>query len=155
MGIAAFFSLAIAVVSAGTATTITYLTEHGRTASCRVLDVDRRVEVNRYLNGDGTYSIETSTHYDHRLECGEGGPSTMTKPPRGVGGIGDHIELAFEPSDRLAPELAGDVAEQAVKKWTAVVFLVLTILMRVVHVLVLQAQEIRAERDRHAAARRR
>lgn len=151
VGIAAFFSLAIAVVSAGGATTMTYLAEHGRTVQCRVLDVDRRVEVNRYLNGDGTYSTDTSTYYDHRLDCGEGGPSTVTKP-EALAGIGDHIELAFDPSDRVAPELAGDVAERDVKKGTAVVFLVLTILIRVVHVLVLQAQEVRAERDR---ARRR
>ncbi|MEV6711492.1 hypothetical protein AB0M48_05530 [Lentzea sp. NPDC051208] len=150
VGIAAFFSLAIAVVSAGTATTMTYLAEHGRTVPCRVLDVDRRVEVNRYLNGDGTYSTESSTYYDHRLECGDGGPSTVTKP-EALAGIGDHIELTFDPDDRVAPELAGDVAERDVKKGMAVVFLVLTILIRVVHVLVLQAQE-RAERDR---ARRR
>ncbi|MET9227221.1 hypothetical protein [Lentzea sp. NPDC003310] len=151
VGIAAFFSLAIAVVSASTATTMTYLADHGRTVSCRVLDVDRRVEVERHLNGDGTYSTDTSTHYDHRLECGGGGPSTVTKP-EALAGIGDHIELAFDPADRVAPELAGDVAQRDAKKWTAIVFLVLTILIRVVHVLVLQAQELRAEQDR---ARRR
>src|SRR5690349_15857050 len=79
VGIAAFFSLATAVVSAGTAATMTYLAEHGRTVSCRVLDVDRRVEVDRHLNSDGTYTTETSTYYDHRLECSDGGPSTVTK----------------------------------------------------------------------------
>lgn len=135
VGVLTFFSLAFAVGSAGTSVELEYLEQRGRTTSCAVLAVDKRVESDVTPNGDGTYTRTTSTYYDHKLDCVDGGRTDLTLRHE-LAPKGHRLPVTFDPDNRLKPVAAGDVEKHDDKWVTAVGLLVLTLVVRLVDFVV-------------------
>lgn len=135
VNVVTFISLATAVTSAGTAVELEYLQQRGRTTSCAVLKVDKRVESDVTYNGDGTRTTNTSIHYDHELDCVDGGRIELSLRHE-IAPRGHRLDLTFDPDHRLDPVPATDVEERDTERSRAVFFLVLTLLVRLADSLV-------------------
>lgn len=135
VNVVTFLSLAVAVTSAGTAVELTHLQRHGRTTSCAVLKIDKRVETSFFYDGQGNRTTTTTTHYDHQLDCVDGGRIDLTLKheiaPRGY-----RLDLTFDPDGHLDPIPAVEVEERDTKRSRAAFFLVVTLLVRFVDFVV-------------------
>jgi hypothetical protein len=82
--------------------------ERGRTTSCRVLQVEKRVE--RTISGVPPASVPvTKTFYDHRLGCDAALGSIMITDRERAGKPRQHVRVQYDPAGRLDPRFAENV----------------------------------------------
>jgi hypothetical protein len=82
--------------------------ERGRTISCRVLHVEKRVE--RTISGVPPVSVPvTNTFYDHRLDCGATLGRIMITDGGPAGDPGQYIQVQYDPAGRIDPRFAENV----------------------------------------------
>jgi hypothetical protein len=99
------------------------LDERGVTTTCTVLDVTVRVETSAGLAqfgpgpdpfgpfgpGGPTTSHSTRTYYDHHLRCADERVDAMTLGHRAADD-GQQLDVVFDPTGRVSPQPAGEVA---------------------------------------------
>lgn len=78
--------------------------ERGRTTSCRVADVEKRVQWMYAAPG----AVTSSAYYDHRLNCGAVLGRVMITDRERVGDPGQYLQVQYDPAGRLDPRFAGD-----------------------------------------------
>jgi hypothetical protein len=119
LGMAAALALFGCLGLADEAVTRQALADRGRVAACVIDNAERRT-VTDYDSGTGPGDpghFTQRTDYVYRLSCPGGGPASMvTSSP--VGDKGTAIQVAWDPSGRLAPRPAAQVGGGRWFWWT-------------------------------------